>query len=74
MQLASYHAKASASATVGERFSKIKNNIEKSKAKEAIAEDEEREDAESDEDEEQSVLLYKDASEDEDQIAEKSDG
>ena len=54
MQLASYHAKVSASASAGERFSKIKSNIEKSKAKETIAEDEEMEDAgsESEEDEE----------------------
>lgn len=70
MQLASYHAKASASATAGERFSKIKRNIEKSKAKEAIAEDEEMEDREESEDEdEQSVLLYKDNSDGEQQMA-----
>lgn len=78
MQLASYHAKASASATVGERYSKIKSNIEKSKAKEAIAEDEEMENADSedeeDEEDEHSVLLYKDASDDQGgEIEEKQD-
>jgi hypothetical protein len=73
MQLASYHAKASASATVGERYSKIKRNIEKSRARAAITEDQEMEDAgsESDNDEEQSVLLYKDASDNENQILEQ---
>jgi hypothetical protein len=40
--MASYQAKASASTTLGERYSKIKKNIEKSKkVKGGIAEDEE---------------------------------
>lgn len=75
MQLAAYHAKASASQTAGERFSKIKRNIEKSKAKEAaIAEDEEMEERgeSSDDEDEQSVLLYKDNSDGEErQITEE---
>ena len=42
MQMASYQAKASASTTLGERYSKIKKNIEKSKkVKGGIPEDEE---------------------------------
>ncbi len=39
MQLASSAAKNSASSTVGERYSKTKRNIEKSRARAAITED-----------------------------------
>lgn len=65
MQLASYHAKVSASATLGERFSKIKKNIEKSKqTRDALAEDEEMNpelrDDDSDDSSQKSILLYKD--------------
>ena len=68
MQLASYHAKVSGSATLGERYSKIKKNIEKSKLKKgAVHEDEvmnpeerDGDEFDSDDSSQKSILVYKD--------------